>query len=285
MRFFLHLAGLLASASLSGCAGNGDGLDQNGDPISLGGGSSGPISADFDSIQDNVFTPICSKCHIGASAPEGLELDAAHSYDLLVDVPSVEEPDLERVKPGDPDESYMVRKIEGLAGIEGGQMPLGEPALPQATIDAIRQWIVNGAPKGSATAAAHAAFAVRAAVPLDSSMTQAPVRQIVVAFTQAVDATLINDTTVSLERIDPRARSTEDGEYETLESAAALTLKTNLALADHNPSVLIIRPFVPLAPGVYRVSLRGLRGGALADLSAHTLGGDVSWYFSVTAAP
>jgi hypothetical protein len=179
----------------------------------------------------------------------------------------------------------MVRKIEGLAGIEGGQMPLGEPALPQATIDAIRQWIVNGAPKGSATAAAHAAFAVRAAVPLDSSMTHAPVRQIVVAFTQAVDATLINDTTVSLERIDPRARSTEDGEYETLESAAALTLKTNLALADHNPSVLIIRPFVPLAPGVYRVSLRGLRGGALADLSAHTLGGDVSWYFSVTAAP
>ena len=77
---------------VAGCAGNGQGLDQNGQPISAGGSPTGPITADLQSIQDNVFTPICSKCHIGASAPEGLQLDAAHSYDFLVGVPSVEQP-------------------------------------------------------------------------------------------------------------------------------------------------------------------------------------------------
>src|ERR1700691_3966729 len=101
-----------ALACAAGCAGNGDGLNQNGQPLGAGGTTGGQVTADLQSIEDNVFTPICSKCHIGASAPEGLQLDAAHSYNLLVDVPSVEQPGLDRVKPGDPDLSYMVLKIE-----------------------------------------------------------------------------------------------------------------------------------------------------------------------------
>src|SRR5476649_43484 len=118
---------ILLLLSVAGCAGNGEGLNQKGEPIgSSSGGSSGTITADFQSIQDNVFTPICSKCHIGASAPEGLQLDAGHSYNLLVGVPSSEQPNLLRVKPGDPDDSYVVHKIEGQPGISGGQMPLGE---------------------------------------------------------------------------------------------------------------------------------------------------------------
>src|SRR6266481_7202284 len=155
---------------VAGCAGNGMGLDQNGQPIGTGGTTGGPVTADFQSIQANVFTPICSVCHIGASAPEGLQLDAAHSYNLLVGVPSAEEPSLLRVKPGDPDNSYMVHKIEGLNGITGGQMPLGETPLPQATIDAIRQWITNGAPNAPAAAATGAqVFAVQTTAPLDKA--------------------------------------------------------------------------------------------------------------------
>src|SRR5580700_8988666 len=172
-RFRSWAAWVMAGCAV-GCAGNGDGLDQNGQPITAGGTTSGPITADFQSIQDNVFTPICSKCHIGAGAPEGLQLDAAHSYNLLVGVPSAEEPNLLRVKPGDPDDSYMVHKIEGLPGIEGGQMPLGETPLPQATIDAIRQWITNGAPNAPAAAVA-TAFAVQTTAPLDGAIVAAPV--------------------------------------------------------------------------------------------------------------
>src|SRR5258707_15640304 len=96
-----------ALAVLAGCAGNGDGLNSKGIPIGSSGGGggtppTGPFTADFQSIQDNVFTPICSPCHSGASAPKGLMLDAAHSYNLLVGVASTEVPSLDRVKAGDP---------------------------------------------------------------------------------------------------------------------------------------------------------------------------------------
>src|ERR1700688_673317 len=159
---YWSLAALMLLAGAAGCAGNGQGLDQNGQPISAGGSTGGPVTADFQSIQDNVFTPICSKCHIGGGAPEGLQLDAAHSYNLLVGVPSAEQPNLLRVKAGDPDNSYMVRKIEGpTAGITGGQMPLMETPLPQATIDAIRQWVTNGAPNAPAAAGKAQVFAVQ----------------------------------------------------------------------------------------------------------------------------
>jgi|HubBroStandDraft_1064217.scaffolds.fasta_scaffold00041_37 hypothetical protein len=266
-------AALLLAGCAAGCAGNGQGLDQNGDPISAGGSSGGPITADLQSIQDNVFTPICSKCHIGASAPLGLQLDAAHSYNLLVGVPSVEQPTLLRVKPGDPDDSYMVHKIEGLPGITGGQMPLGETPLPQATIDAIRQWITNGAPNAPAAAVAQA-FAVQVTAPVDEAVVAAPISQIVVAFTREADASLINDSTVLLERIDTGAQA-----------AVPATVPVAAAIAASNPAVLLITPRAPLDAGVYRVTLRGTGGGALADMNAATLSSDASFKFTVERAP
>jgi mono/diheme cytochrome c family protein len=63
----------------------------------------------------------------------------------LVDVASVQEPSLDRVAAGDPDSSYLIRKLEGTA-VTGGQMPLFGQPLDQPTIDAMRQWIANGAP-------------------------------------------------------------------------------------------------------------------------------------------
>src|ERR1700682_4259966 len=175
-----------------GCAGNGEGLDQNGKPISTGGTTGGPVTADFPSIQANVFTPICSVCHIRASVPQRLQLDAAHSFNLLVGLPSNEQPSLLRVKAGDPDNSYMVHKIEGLAGITGGQMPLGQTPLPQATINAIRQWVTNGAPNAPAAAPAAAQmFAVQTTAPVDKATVKAPLAQVIVTFTQDVDASLV----------------------------------------------------------------------------------------------
>jgi len=266
-------------ACAAGCAGNGDGLDQDGQPIGAGNSPSGPISADFQSIQDNVFTPICSKCHIGASAPEGLQLDAAHSYNLLVGVPSAEEPSLLRVNPGDPDESYMVQKIEGAAGIIGGQMPLGETPLPQATIDAIRQWISNGAPP--AATAASPLFAVQTTAPVDLAIIRAPLRRIVVTFSHDVDASLVNETTVTLERIERPRTESQIAPWDV----ATHRIEANSALAQQNSAVLIITPNAALGAGSYRITLRGSGGGALADLSATTLGVDVTFEFTVESAP
>jgi methionine-rich copper-binding protein CopC len=256
---------LVALACAAGCAGNGDGLNQNGQPLGAGGTTGGQVTADLQSIEDNVFTPICSKCHIGASAPEGLQLDAAHAYNLLVGVPSAEEPSLLRVNPGNPDMSYMVLKIEGAAGIEGGQMPLGETPLPQATIDAIRQWVANGAPNVPGAVAASQMFAVQTTAPLDESTVQAPLARILVTFTQEADASLVNESTV------------------TADSGKRIAAVATLAA--HNPAVLLITPSAPLDAGVYRVRVRGTGGGAVANLNARTLGADTLFVFTVEPAP
>jgi hypothetical protein len=261
-----------------GCAGNGKGLDQNGQPVGSGGNPGGPVTADFQSIQANVFTPICSKCHIGAGAPEGLQLDAAHSYNLLVGVPSVEQPSLLRVKPSDPASSYMLHKIEGAPGIVGGQMPLGETPLPQATIAAISQWITNGAP--NAPAATASSFEVQGTVPLDHEMVTEPLPRIVVTFTQEVDASLVNESTITVERmVTPRLDSEPP-----MAAGSARSVAVTRALAGLNPSVLLITPAAPLAPGTYRVTVRGSGGGALANLNATTLGSDQSFEFTVEPA-
>ena len=137
---------LITSLLLAACGGGGgDG----------GGGGGGPppppppppppaIEPTLASIQDNVFTPICTTCHAGAAAPNGLRLEEGMSHAMLVNVPSLEVPALLRVEPGNPDDSYLIQKIEGTAAV-GGRMPLGGDALPPDTIAAIRQWITDGA--------------------------------------------------------------------------------------------------------------------------------------------
>jgi methionine-rich copper-binding protein CopC len=269
----------LSAALLAGCAGNGAGLDANGQPLGSGSGAPAPLTADFQSIQDNVFTPICVRCHSGAGAPEGLALDAAHSYALLVGVPSNEDAGLLRVKPGVPDSSYIVLKLQGSPGIVGAQMPFGGPPLPQATIDVIRQWITNGAANGAMASAANGAmtraaaarFAVAVTSPEDQSVVVGPVTQIVVAFNHEVDASLINDTTLRLERL------TAD--------AAAPSGSISARLAEGNPSVLVIIPRSALGAGTYRLTLRGSGGGALADVDARALGNDYRSEFTVDSAP
>ena len=70
---------------------------------------------------------------------------AAASYAALVGVASLEVPPLQRVTAGNPNDSYLIRKLEGGPNIVGSRMPLGGPFLDQTTIDSIRLWITNGA--------------------------------------------------------------------------------------------------------------------------------------------
>jgi hypothetical protein len=97
------------------------------------------------SIQDNVFTPICTGCHAGAGAPQGLQLTAGNSAANLINVHSPQDSNLVRVIPGDPDHSLLIQKLEGTQTV-GQRMPRGGPFLDQSTINVIRQWITNGAP-------------------------------------------------------------------------------------------------------------------------------------------
>jgi hypothetical protein len=53
-------------------------------------------------------------------------------------------PDLFRIEPGDPDNSYLVRKVEGI-GIVASRMPLNDDPLTEGKIDLLRQWVSDGA--------------------------------------------------------------------------------------------------------------------------------------------
>ena len=146
MKRFVFGLFLSLLVGLAGCAGNGQGLDDNGNPIGTDGvGIPVAFEPTYTNIQHNVFSAICIECHVGASAPQGLRLDEANAYNLLVGVPSNEKPELARVNPGNPDASYIIRKLEGGPDTVGSQMPLNRTPLPQPTINAIRVWIARGA--------------------------------------------------------------------------------------------------------------------------------------------
>lgn len=235
---------------LAACSGNGEGLDANGRPLTEGGDGNGVLTPDLASIQANVFTPICTQCHIGASAPLGLRLDASSSYTSLVGVASSEVPSLLRVEPGNPDRSYLIQKLEGRAAV-GARMPLDQPALPDATIAVIRQWIVDGAPN---TAAATDA-------PLAVTTVSVSATEIAVGLTRSVDASLVNQTTVFLER-------------SPAEPSEERAIPAPVVVSPQNGLLVLVKPTHPLEPGRYVLTLRGTGASALADWNATVIDGD-----------
>jgi mono/diheme cytochrome c family protein len=99
----------------------------------------------LDEIQAAVFTPSCAGCHspTGSAAATGLHLQNADaSYASLVNITSAANAAIQRVVPNEPDNSYLIHKLEG-TGTGGVMPPTG--MLPQATINNIRQWITDGA--------------------------------------------------------------------------------------------------------------------------------------------
>lgn len=152
----------MALLLLAACgAGDGQGLDENGVPFGqavapncASGGTpqstpaalGAPLEPTLASIQANIFSPTCavSGCHAGASAQQGMRLDPGFAFGNLVCHNVPRDPTRIRVIPGDPDDSFIIQKLEGTQTL-GDRMPDGGPYLQQSTIDVIRLWIANGA--------------------------------------------------------------------------------------------------------------------------------------------
>ena len=106
----------------------------------------------FSSIQREILTsgdssgrPACTNCHNGNPFVPG-NFTGANAYAALVSRASVEKPALLRVAPGEPDNSYMVHKLEGGPNIVGERMPRGGgPFLTGGQMLVIRRWIAEGA--------------------------------------------------------------------------------------------------------------------------------------------
>ena len=100
----------------------------------------------LDSLQERYFTPSCtfSSCHDASSPAGGLDLTAGTSYEGLVDVAADKNGAETLVVPGDPDVSYLVKRLEGTLD---DFMPQGAttPMDPECRIATLRVWILNGA--------------------------------------------------------------------------------------------------------------------------------------------
>ncbi len=94
-----------------------------------------------------IFDKECVKCHGPKEKKAKLDLSAGESYKALVNAPSKEVPTMVRVKPGDPDQSYLWLKLEHRSS-EGVGMPKGffsSKKLSRNELDAIKAWIASGA--------------------------------------------------------------------------------------------------------------------------------------------
>ena len=112
------------------------------------------LTPTFSSIQHNIFEATdsagraaCTQCHNAVGSRfNGVDLTSAVAYNNLVNVASREKPGLLRVAPGDPDNSYLIHKVEGRPGIVGLRMPFsGPPFLTDGQILVIKRWIEMGA--------------------------------------------------------------------------------------------------------------------------------------------
>jgi hypothetical protein len=137
---------------LAACA--GEGSDSGGN----GGGNGGPGCTPPDepvmSFAENIaplWAARCAlpQCHDAASV-QTPNLDSGVSYANTVGVASVGQPSQDLITPGEPQESYLFRKIDPMpdSPVFGGLMPLGCPSFPPAggcltpdEIAAIELWI------------------------------------------------------------------------------------------------------------------------------------------------
>ena len=139
----LCLAGLACDESLSTLAGPSPNLQPT-----------------FASVQQEIFesTDIagrvaCITCHtnVGRNPTGNLNLTHDFAYDQLVNVPVAGRgapPGSIRVIPGDPDNSYLIKKLVGAPDIVGLQMPrVGPPYMTAGQILILKRWIAIGAPR------------------------------------------------------------------------------------------------------------------------------------------
>ncbi len=106
------------------------------------------IQREIFSKQDSSGRLACTQCHTnaGRTPSAGLLLIDGQSYSALVGRASVAKPGAVFVAPGDPDNSYLVHKLEGAPTIVGTRMPRGAgPFLTAGQVSIIRRWIQLGA--------------------------------------------------------------------------------------------------------------------------------------------
>lgn len=222
----------------------------------------------FSEIQANVFTPSCatSTCHAGGAPAGGLNLDAANSYTMLVGIQSSQDAGFMRVLAGNPDNSYLIQKLEGTASGGGAMPPTG--ALPQSSIDIIRQWITDGAIDDRVPASGP--IRVTSLSPTPLAVLPAPPAQIVAGFDRDLDTSTVNLNTFIL---------TASGGDGTFNDGNEMQIVSPQISVINQRSVVFDLTGVALADDVYQVTLRGTGASIIMDLDGYALDGEFNGVF------
>ncbi len=219
----------------------------------------------FSEIQASVFSPDCatSGCHAGGNAAAGLNLEEANSYTMLVGIQSSQDAALQRVEAGNPDNSYLVQKLEGTAS-SGQQMAPGAP-LPQSEIDVIRQWITDGALDDRVVVLDP--ITVTSLSPMPNAALDTQPAAIVAGFSRELNQATVNATTFLL------TASGGDGTFadgnETQIAAAGISVP-----AANPRSAVFDLTGVALADDSYMIQLLGGAVNAILDLDGNALDGE-----------
>jgi hypothetical protein len=128
--------GRLMAALLFACSGAGAGEQEP-----------GPEPVSFARDIAPLLKTRCAICHMTGQEPGSMALHPGKAYASLVNMASVQSA-LLRVKPGAPEQSYLLLKLDGThldAGGQGVRMPFGMAPLDEITRQRIRDWIAAGA--------------------------------------------------------------------------------------------------------------------------------------------
>lgn len=138
----------VAAAWLSACDGEDTDKDpvETDPPVDTEAESDAPIEVTYADVQA-IFDVSCatSGCHNGTFEPD---LRASASPASMVNVAAASAPGLDYVVPGDPDNSYLLHKINGTqtsVGGSGARMPTAGCCLSDEEVGMISTWIYNGA--------------------------------------------------------------------------------------------------------------------------------------------
>ena len=119
-------------------------------PVDMPGQSGGddPMVSFKDQIQP-ILNTYCFRCHRSGGEADlaGIALQVAEEvvFDLLLNQPSVQNPNLTLVVPGDAESSLLFLKVSSDAPPVGTRMPLSADPLTAGSIELIRDWIDQGA--------------------------------------------------------------------------------------------------------------------------------------------
>lgn len=144
-RFFLCTAWVWVVVTSAGCD---EKLSSITGPTPDLAPSLGAIQRTIFNVTDSSGRLGCIGCHTdqGRNPLGGLVLLEGRAYQQLVGRASTGRAGATLVIPGDPDNSYLVKKLEGSADIAGVRMPRGNgPFLTEGQMLVIRKWIRDGA--------------------------------------------------------------------------------------------------------------------------------------------